>query len=354
MATFTSYIPTDMLDPGYFYTVTPDKVLVANATEVRLQTPEGDIQSYQGHFSYYSNGNLNWYGSTLNAVVDYDSSGNELDRATGLSISGTTYNSYASANNFYGLKTYAFSGNDVINGSQYSDTLDGFNGNDIVYGNGGNDLLIGEAGNDILYGGDGKDLLVGGSSNDWINGGTDLDTAYYSGSSSQYDIAGGSDYAAIADKVSGRDGSDVLIGVERLHFSNTNIALDKGAGENAGEAYRMYKAALDREPDVIGLGAWISVLDNGASLEHVAGGFIDSIEFEEKYGEDPSNERFVTLLYNNVLNRDPDPEGFAGWTGVLNRGESKESVLIGFSESIENINNTTAQLIGISYQEWLG
>jgi hypothetical protein len=61
---------------------------------------------------------------------------------------------------------------------------------------------------------------------------------------------------------------DTLINVERLKFADTAIALDtSGVG---GQAYRVYKAAFNRTPDLGGLGYWIGGMDSGASLKSVA------------------------------------------------------------------------------------
>ena len=45
-------------------------------------------------------------------------------------------------------------------------------------------------------------------------------------------------------------------------------------------------------------------------------GFIGSDEFQTIYGENSSNEAFLTGIYNNVLNRGPDGDGFDWVTGV--------------------------------------
>ena len=105
---------------------------------------------------------------------------------------------------------------------------------------------------------------------------------------------------------------------------------------NMGKDYRLYQAAFDRKPDVSGLDYWYTQMNSGMSLEQVASGFINSAEFKTLYGNNPSNSEFVTLLYDNVLHRAPDTGGFNFWMNELNHGTSKESMLIGFSESIEN------------------
>lgn len=60
-----------------------------------------------------------------------------------------------------------------------------------------------------------------------------------------------------------RSFADVYLdSVERIRFTDKVIALDIDG--NAGEAYRLYKAAFDRTPDKEGLGSWIGQLDSQA------------------------------------------------------------------------------------------
>lgn len=117
------------------------------------------------------------------------------------------------------------------------------------------------------------------------------------------------------------------------------------------KAYRLYQAAFDRKPDLEGLGFWIYHMQNGMKLENVAWGFTNSNEFKTLYGADLSTEQFITQLYKNVLHRQPDPSGFSVWETVLNNSTwSREQVLLGFSESIENRNNVRDSIqTGIRY-----
>ena len=64
----------------------------------------------------------------------------------------------------------------------------------------------------------------------------------------------------------------------RLRFSDISIALDVDGV--AGKAYRAYRAAFGRSPDVAGLSYWIAAMDAGMPLERVAGSFIESPEFK--------------------------------------------------------------------------
>lgn len=120
-----------------------------------------------------------------------------------------------------------------------------------------------------------------------------------------------------------------------------------------GQAFRLYMAALDRTPDPSGLASWTNVLRSGADLDDVAHGFVTSAEFESRYG-DLDNSEYVTQLYQNVLNRTPDASGHANWMGHLESGETREAVLIGFSESAENRLQAAALVNGVDYQAWVG
>jgi hypothetical protein len=120
-----------------------------------------------------------------------------------------------------------------------------------------------------------------------------------------------------------------------------------------GQAFRLYMAALDRTPDPAGLASWTNVLRGGADLDDVAHGFVTSAEFESRYG-DLDNSEYVTQLYRNVLNRTPDASGHANWIAHLESGETRETVLIGFSESAENRMQAAALVNGVDYQAWVG
>jgi hypothetical protein len=101
---------------------------------------------------------------------------------------------------------------------------------------------------------------------------------------------------------------------------------------------RLYDTVFDRAPDDAGLDAWSTALRVGVlDLDDVAALFVRSPEFQDRYGS-TSNAEFVTLLYRNALNREPDPGGLAAWTGALASGQAdRDDVVLGFSESAEHI-----------------
>ncbi len=93
---------------------------------------------------------------------------------------------------------------------------------DTIHGGDGNDNLASTTGNDWLYGEAGNDTLTGGADNDHLDGGTGDDTAVFSGNFADYNISynSGTDTYTIADKVVGRDGTDMVTGVEHFRFAD--------------------------------------------------------------------------------------------------------------------------------------
>ena len=65
----------------------------------------------------------------------------------------------------------------------------------------------------------------------------------------------------------------------------------------------------------------------------VALGFLDSAEFQNLAVS--QNRVDVSLLYFDMLRRDPDAGGFSAWVGVLNAGVPLTSVIEGFLNSAE-------------------
>jgi hypothetical protein len=202
-------------------------------------------------------------------------------------------------------------------------------GDDSIVLGGGGGLLHADAGG-------GRDTITLLSDHHHVDGSAGLDTVVFQGARGDYTIRKN----GLIREVVNASGADQLGNVERLQFGKSMVAFDVDG--TAGQAYRIYQAAFDRKPDVGGLGAWIHVLDHGTSLETVAGGFLASGEFAERYGSNLTNDQFVTRLYQNVLHREPEKGGYDHWMLVLGNGLSRAVVLAAFGESTEN----KAQVIG--------
>ena len=102
---------------------------------------------------------------------------------------------------------------------------------------------------------------------------------------------------------------------------------------------RMYYTVLGRAPEFAGEYFWVHDSMHGAnqSLQAIATNFFQGREFSDRYGTGTTDDQFVTLLYKNILGRDPagDP-GFAFWTDAIHNGVSRAEVTYGISESKEH------------------
>ncbi len=155
-----------------------------------------------------------------------------------------------------------------------------------------------------ITGSDGRDFVIGSNGDDFL------------------DLGGGKDRAM------GAGGDDIMFG------DGYQARFAQGVPD---QVFRLYQATLGRDPDVAGYTGWTQRIDGGGvDLRDVAAGFVASQEFQQVYGV-LSDTNFVELLYQNVLNRPSDTAGQQGWLNRLTRGETREQVVLGFSESQEFI-----------------
>lgn len=286
---------------------------------------------------------------------------------------------------------------ETYTGSSGGDWIDGGWGKDTLRGEAGQDFIVGGAGADLLEGGAGDDTLFSGTTlddvradgDDTVSGGMGIDIAYFLDRRDDVTIA----REGAALRITSSEGSDlVLSDVEQVAFEagNFDTLVTYGFAELWGEniapapratetvrvygtegggrligssigdiihgdglraqyfdteanaVFRLYHATLGRAPDAAGHAQWTTqIAMDETSLDQIAQGFVGSREFQSQYGGLDASA-FVTLLYQNVLGRDPDAAGLASWTSNLAGGASRESVVLGFSQSREFIQSTTA------------
>lgn len=81
----------------------------------------------------------------------------------------------------------------------------------------------------------------------------------------------------------------------------------------------------------------------------IAGGFFHSAEFIAKYGGlTDVHAQFVTQLYANTLDWQPDTAGYNSWIAALSSGATRKHVLVGSVDSKEAISDATLGFIGQS------
>ncbi|WP_416900272.1 MAG: tandem-95 repeat protein [Minwuia sp.] len=126
-------------------------------------------------------------------------------------------------------------GGNVLTGNDGDDTLSGRGGEDTLLGGAGADTLDGGTGDDLLDGGDDGDVLSGGAGNDLLEGGAGNDVATFTGASDEYIVTfNGDGTVTVEDTVLGRDGTDVLNGIEVASFADGDFLAD--GTNNAPEA----------------------------------------------------------------------------------------------------------------------
>jgi len=104
---------------------------------------------------------------------------------------------------------------------------------------------------------------------------------------------------------------------------------------------RLYQAVFARTPDAGGYEFWSKGLDSFDDIESVLEKFTDSDEFQSIYGG-LDNAGFLTELYQNILGREADDEGFAWWLNNLDTDAVNTTyTVLFFSESTEFIERTS-------------
>jgi peptidoglycan/xylan/chitin deacetylase (PgdA/CDA1 family) len=110
---------------------------------------------------------------------------------------------------------------------------------------------------------------------------------------------------------------------------------------------RLYGAYFDREPDAEGWAYWNREFTNGSSLANISYSFAQSSEFNKSATLD--DEEFVAFVYANVLDREPDPEGFDYWIDQLAGETDRGELVLYFSEGVEYISRTAEAMTGDCY-----
>ncbi len=103
---------------------------------------------------------------------------------------------------------------------------------------------------------------------------------------------------------------------------------------------RLYLAYFNREPDADGFTGWVEKYQSGeADLPTISEELAISDEFAVRYGS-LSDDRFVELVYRNVLRRSPEENGRDHWVSALSAGYPRGLLMLAFSESEEFVRRT--------------
>lgn len=217
-----------------------------------------------------------------------------------------------------------------------------------IAGTNGPDNLIGTDEDDSILSADGVDTLTGNGGNDTLDGGLGIDTAVFNGNRSSYLVAGtGSGY-----QVSGPDGNDSMINVERLIFTDSKLAIDLNAGQAANYTVRLIGAAFGAPaiqdfPDYVSSGLFL--FDSGESISEVAQVALEAMG-------SLSNEALVDTLYQNIVGTAPAEADLNFYVGMLqgSGGAMTQAEFLEFAANTEenalNIDLVGLQQSGVVYQ----
>jgi hypothetical protein len=107
---------------------------------------------------------------------------------------------------------------------------------------------------------------------------------------------------------------------------------------------KMYNDTLGRDPDPDGLAGWVRIIrTHQMSVAEVASKFYVSDEYYLRSGGTPTT--WVTALYNQILNRAPEPAGLAYWVDMTTKpGYGRHFVGLFFYQSTESRMTRVANL----------
>lgn len=175
------------------------------------------------------------------------------------------------------------SGDDIIYGNQYSNSLSGGAGNDTLIGGSGNDYLSGDAGNDTLKGGSGNDSLYmdagddslqGGAGTDWLLVDSSTAATVKLSTSNQQSTGFGTDVIENIENASGGSGDDTIKGTGGHNTLKGNDGNDLLYGRNGDDV--LYG---DGGNDMLYGDRGADTLYGGAGADTLAGGFgLDTLE----------------------------------------------------------------------------
>ncbi len=221
------------------------------------------------------------------------------------------------------------------------------------------DYIDGGAGNDLLFGGNSNDIILGGLGNDLIDGGSGTDTVrvdglFGSGVNRNYSILKFNDdswnISFIGPTIAiypplATNGTDKLINVERLNFTDKSFALDLDG--NAGTTAKILGAVFGKEflnnKNYVGIG--LSYLDGGWTYEKLAALALEAAGAK-------TNDQIVSLLWTNVIGTKPTEADKQPFIELLENGMTAGSLAqyaADTSFNITNINLVGLAQTGIEY-----
>ena len=205
--------------------------------------------------------------------------------------------------------------------------------------------ITGTSASETLFGNYQGNVIEGLGGNDTLDGGLGIDTAKYGNSKSNYTLKFGTTLNKSLVDNSGTLGTDTLVSIERLKFSDANLAIDLEG--NAGTTAKIIGAVFGKEAlankSHVGIG--LKYLDAGWTYDNLA-----SLALESAGAK--GNDQIVSLLWKNVIGTTASTNDKAPYIAMLENGMTPGALAHLAADTAFNTNNinlTGLALTGIEY-----
>ncbi len=197
-------------------------------------------------------------------------------------------------------------------------------------------------GNDSLLGDANANTFLAGRGGNVLDGGGGVDTALYIGSRGNYTVAydAAGQFTASSRKLGS---SDVATHIEKAGFAEGTLYVQAATDAGLGTA-ALYNGLLLRAIDADGYRYWTNAAANGTSLESIGASFLASPEYAADAAQ-LDDTAFVQAVYQQMLHRSPEFGGLAYWARQLTDGAlTRSDLVISISHSTEYVDT---QLVGV-------
>lgn len=207
-----------------------------------------------------------------------------------------------------------------------------------IVGSSGHDRIKGGDHDDHINGGDGDDEFNESAGNDFVVGGVGINQFTYSGRESDYHRSRDAEGNEHVQKLS-FGGTDTLSNVQRLHFADSNVAMDIDghAGIAAKILGAVFGASAVANPTYAGIG--LTQLDNGMSYETL-------MQLALSAAGATTSHQIVNLLWSNLVGTAPSSDDAAPFVEMLDSGSTTPATL-GTLAADSSLNANNINLVGL-------
>ena len=199
--------------------------------------------------------------------------------------------------------------------------------------------FMGSSDADTIIGTSGRDQFKGGLGSDVIDGKGGIDTAFFDFTTNEMSLVKSDTLGWFVNK---NTEEDILLNIERLQFSNTNIALDLDG--NAGKIVKLLGALLGKNSATnktyVGMG--LDILDNGMSYEELMKAGIDVV-----FGSNPNGASVVDVFYKNLVGSSAPQSVLDEYGDILDNGYMTATEF-GIAVADNDINAANIDLVGLA------